>query len=270
MLPLKDENPTRRPAFITLAIIAACILIYFFVQPTSQTALVSPEEKAEANLVFNFTNAAIPCELVEGRPLTEEEIVTTVRGGDANACDQSPSGPAGVPEKSIFLAILYSMFLHGGLLHLGGNMLYLWVFGNNIEDTRGRFQYIVFYLLSGIVATLAHVATQPESTVPLVGASGAVAGVMGAYLVLYPTVRIVSIPMIPFLILFIGTFRIRAMWLLGLWFVSQFFINPNEGVASMAHVGGFVFGILAGLVWRARRRNVPRRRDLYEAQVPPW
>ncbi|HUS61046.1 MAG TPA: rhomboid family intramembrane serine protease [Acidimicrobiales bacterium] len=270
MLPLKDENPTRRLAILTVALIAACVIVYFFVQPTAQTALVASEDKAIANLEFNFTNAAIPCELVQRRPLTTEEVHDTVVDGVANACDRSPSGPPAVPGKAIFLAVLYSMFLHGGLLHLGGNMLYLWVFGNNIEDTRGRLQYLVFYLLAGVVATITHVLTQPSSTVPLVGASGAVAGVMGAYLVLYPNVKIRSIPMVPFLIFFIGTFRISAKWLLGFWFISQFFINPNGGVASMAHVGGFAFGVLAGLLWRSRRPEVPSTRAIYEVQNPPW
>jgi membrane associated rhomboid family serine protease len=139
------------------------------------------------------------------------------------------------------------MFLHGSWLHIGGNMLFLWVFGNNIEDRMGPLPYLVFYLAAGVVATLAHVAVQPSSTVPLIGASGAVAGVMGAYLVLFPNVQIRSL-----LIFILVLFRdIPAKWLLGFWFVLQFFTNPAEGVAWVAHVGGFLFGIAAGLVWRS-------------------
>jgi membrane associated rhomboid family serine protease len=155
--------------------------------------------------------------------------------------------------------VLYSMFLHGSILHLGGNLLYLWIFGNNIEDHLGALRFTVFYLLAGVVATLAHVAVQPSSTVPLVGASGAVAGVMGAYLVWFPNKRVFTL----FIIIVIPIFRsITAKWLLGFWFVSQFFVNPAAGVAWVAHVGGFVFGVVAGL---AVRRSRAARRAAWRA-----
>ena len=148
------------------------------------------------------------------------------------------------------------MFLHGNLLHIGGNMLFLWVFGNNIEDRMGIVPYGVFYLLSGVVATLAHVAVQPDSTVPLIGASGAVAGVMGAYLVLFPRVRIRTV----FLFILILIRDVPAMWLLLAWFVLQFFpfVTGNDsGVAYMAHVGGFVFGAAVAFLFRGRLRPAP-------------
>jgi membrane associated rhomboid family serine protease len=167
------------------------------------------------------------------------------------------SSSACYPDKGIWLSVLYSMFLHGSLLHLGGNMLFLWVFGNNIEDRRGRATYIAFYLLAGVAATFAQVAADPDSTIPMIGASGAVAGVMGAYLVLYPNVKIRSLILLGFILLFRD---ISAKWLLGLWFVSQFFIGPNSGVAAMAHIGGFVVGLLAGLVWRLTSRSSPTPR----------
>jgi membrane associated rhomboid family serine protease len=133
-------------------------------------------------------------------------------------------------------------------------MLFLWVFGNNIEDTRRVVQYILFYVAAGVVATATHIALQPSSTVPLVGASGAIAGVMGAYLVLFPRVPIRTL-----IIFFFIMFRdIEARWLLGLWFLSQFFVNPNAGVAWAAHVGGFVFGVLVGIAWRPRRPRNPQ------------
>ncbi len=250
MIPLKDENPTRTVPLVTVVIIAACVAIYFLVQPTGQgTLLGSTREQQREEIVFTLKTAAIPCEVVEGRPLTVEEVQDTFGEGDTTACEDVPTSPTAFPGKNVFLAVVYSMFLHGSLLHLGGNMLYLWIFGNNIEDKRGKIQYIVFYLLSGLVATVAHIAVQPSSTVPVVGASGAIAGVMGAYLVLFPRAPIRSL-----IIFFFILFRdIEARWLLGFWFLSQFFINPNEGVAWMAHVGGFVFGVLAGLVWRAGR-----------------
>jgi membrane associated rhomboid family serine protease len=151
------------------------------------------------------------------------------------------------PHKHVFLAVLSSMFLHGGLLHLGGNMLFLWVFGNNVEDRLGRVRYALFYVVAGVVATFTHVFLQPTSTIPVIGASGAIAGVMGAYLVWFPNARVLSL-------LFFIIARIRAKWWLLIWFVSQFFVNPNEGVAWAAHVGGFVFGALVALVLRQRRQ----------------
>jgi membrane associated rhomboid family serine protease len=142
------------------------------------------------------------------------------------------------------------MFLHGSILHIGGNMLYLWIFGNNIEDRMGSIPYLLFYLASGLVAAIAHIAVAPNSTVPVVGASGAVAGVMGAYLVLFPRVPIRTL-----LIFFLVLIRdIPAVWLLGFWFVLQFFTSPEAGVAWVAHVGGFLFGALVALLFRERLR----------------
>ena len=145
------------------------------------------------------------------------------------------------------------MFLHGGILHLGGNMLFLWVFGNNVEDRLGPVGYLAFYLLAGVVATGAHLAIQPQSTVPVIGASGAIAGVMGAYLVWFPNVPIRTLVFLGFLVFFP---EIRAKWLLGFWFVSQFFVSPNDGVAWMAHVGGFVVGVLTALLFRKPRDDI--------------
>ncbi len=250
MIPLKDENPTRSTPVVTLVIIAACVAIFVFVQPRETQDLAGQVE----NIRFTFETAAIPCEVVQGRPLTEREVVETVRLDDDTACQSTPLGPTAFPGKSVYLAILYSMFLHGSWLHLAGNMLFLWIFGNNIEDKMGKPVYVVFYLVAGLVATGAHIAIQPDSTVPVVGASGAIAGVMGAYLVMWPNVRIKSLIFLGFFVLFRD---VAAKWLLGLWFVLQFFTNPNEGVAWMAHVGGFVFGVLAGLLWRATRQQQP-------------
>jgi membrane associated rhomboid family serine protease len=249
VIPLRDDNPTRRRAIVTILLIVANVGIYFLVQPS-----VDDPDAAS----FTYRRAAIPCELVTGDPLTLEEINSGYVGEER--CERDDAGPAQFPDKSPFLAVLTSMFLHGGLLHLGGNMLFLWVFGNNIEDRLGRIRYLVFYLAAGIVATLAHVALQPSSTIPVVGASGAIAGIMGAYLIWHPNVRIRTI----FMFFFIFPFKIRAKWLLGFWFLSQFFVNPNEGVAWGAHVGGFLFGALVGLLLR------PRRQPAGYVGVPGW
>ena len=136
------------------------------------------------------------------------------------------------------------MFMHGGLLHIGGNMLFLWVFGNNVEDRLGPIAFTLFYVFTGIVATGAHVALNLDSTVPMIGASGAIAGVMGAYLVFWPHARILSVVPLFFILQFV---RLPAGVVLGLWFVMQFFTNPNSGVAWAAHVGGFVAGALIAL-----------------------
>ncbi len=246
MIPLKDYNPTRRFPVITLILIALNVGVYFFVQ--------RPYSDQSDQIRFSYEVAAIPCEVVEGRPLTEDEVIRTLRFDDDTACERQLSVDEDdevFPNKSVWLALVYSMFLHGGLLHLGGNMLFLWIFGNNIEDRMGIAGYIGFYLIAGLAASAAHIFVQPDSTIPVVGASGAIAGVMGAYLVLFPNVRIRSLLILVILVLFRD---IPAKWLLGFWFVTQFFTNPNAGVAWVAHVGGFVFGALVALFLRDRLR----------------
>jgi membrane associated rhomboid family serine protease len=238
MIPLYDRNPTSSTPVVTMLLMAACVVIYFFVQPHHTDV---------QDAQFTYHRAAIPCELIHGRPLTDFEA-------GHNTCDSNPESDPVFPDKNVYLAILYSMFLHGSLMHLAGNMLFLWVFGNNIEDRAGKVQYLLFYLAAGLVATFAQVALDPGSAIPMIGASGAIAGVMGAYLVMFPNVRIHSLIFLGFFILFRD---ISAKWLLGIWFVLQFFTGADSGVAWMAHVGGFVFGVLAGLVWkRARPRPV--------------
>jgi membrane associated rhomboid family serine protease len=256
VIPLKDENPTSITPFVTILLIAACVLVWVVVQQAGQR---------EDNDAFTFETAAIPCEVVQGRPLALEEIRDTVQFDDETACTSSPETGPFFPDKNEYLALLYSMFMHGSWIHLIGNMLFLWVFGNNIEDRLGVGMFIAFYLLAGVVATAAHVFVQPDSTVPLVGASGAIAGVMGMYLVLYPNVQIRSLILLGFIVLFRD---ISAKWLLGIWLVSQFFVNPNAGVAWMAHVGGFVFGVVAGLLLRAT--GEPEERRLPDPSPTPW
>ena len=254
MIPLKDYNPTRRFPVITLLLIVINVGVYIFVQ--------KPFDGNEVRqTLYPYEVAAIPCEVVQGRPLSVDEILTTLQTGDDSACERpSPGEEEGFPDKSVWLALLYSMFLHGSLLHIGGNMLFLWIFGNNIEDRMGIGGYIGFYLLAGLVASAAHILVQPNSTVPVVGASGAIAGVMGAYLVLFPNVRILSL-------IFFFIRDISAKWLLGVWFVMQFFTNANEGVAWVAHVGGFAFGALVALMLRDRLR--PSRVSRFEPEPDP-
>ena len=216
MFPLKDNIPTDRLPVVTIALIAANVLAYLVLQRGGWevTSLFSGEWSLAGE-------AAYPCDL----------------------SGQCPVGEPPPDHVSAPVSVLTSMFMHGGLLHLGGNMLFLWIFGNNVEDRLGRLGFAAFYLVGGIVATLAHVAVSRDSTVPSIGASGAIAAVMGAYLIWFPNARVRTI------VIFVLV-NVPAKVVLGVWFVLQFFTDPNESVAWMAHVGGFTFGVLVGLLLR--------------------
>jgi membrane associated rhomboid family serine protease len=166
-----------------------------------------------------------------------------------------------VPAAFSWVAVFTSMFVHGGILHVAGNMLYLWIFGDNVEDRMGHGRFIVFYLLCGVAAALTQTIINPDSIVPMVGASGAIAGVMGAYFVLYPKSRIVTL--IP-IILFFQIVEIPAIFFLGIWFLMQF-VNglgsvmttgePAGGVAFWAHVAGFIAGVSGVIIFRRPERQ---------------
>ena len=241
VIPIRDDNPARAKPVLTIAIIAACLYIFAAVQP----------HQSGREVEFLARHAAIPCEVVHSEPISNNL---------SEQCDgqlQIPGLPGSVepfPDKNVFLAVVVSIFLHGSWLHVLGNMLFLWVFGNNIEDRLGPIGYAVFYLAAGVAAALAHIATQPNSTVPVVGASGAIAGVMGAYLVLYPKARVLTI--IP-LFIFLQFLYLPAYVVLIGWFVLQFFTNPNTGVAVAAHIGGFIFGAAVGLFLRSTTQPIP-------------
>lgn len=235
LIPIHDENPTSRFSVVTLAIIIANVLA-FFSEPNLGTGVSS------AVVEFFYRWGLVPKEITSGLPVS------------LPGCE----GPC-LPDKNVYLALGTSMFLHGGLLHIIGNMLFLWVFGNNIEDTIGRVQFILFYMATGIAAGLAHVAVNPESVIPTVGASGAVSGMLGAYIVLFPRAHVTTI--IP--AFFLWTMRLPAIVVLGLWFVSQFIIGASQqvggGVAWVAHVGGFLAGAVLIIVIGGRRRLRPPR-----------
>ena len=162
-----------------------------------------------------------------------------------------------VPAYLSLPSILTSMFLHSGWLHFGGNMLYLWIFGDNVEDRLGHFGYLIFYLASGAAAAMGQVIVSGESTIPMIGASGAIAGVMGAYFVLYPHSRVLTVV---FLLFFMDMIEIPAIFFLGVWFVKELFSGVGSlgarsfsgGVAFWAHIVGFAVGATTGLVWRVR------------------
>ncbi|MGH7256445.1 MAG: rhomboid family intramembrane serine protease [Nitrospirales bacterium] len=225
MIPLHDDNPTSTTPVLTVALIAACSLVFVY-----QAAL--PSQSAE---MFVYKFGAIPA----------------VVFGLASL----PSELAGLPA---YTSLVTSMFLHGGWMHLIGNMLYLWIFGNNIEDVMGRSRFIVFYVTCGILAALSHALIEPSSTIPMVGASGAISGILGAYLLLFPRAQVlVLIPLGPF----IRPMYVPAALVLGLWFVMQVLSGgmslgrSGGGVAFFAHVGGFAAGM--ALVGVFKRPEVP-------------
>jgi len=238
VIPIRDENPTRRKPVVTLVLIALNLAVYFGIQ--------LPKESTPSNLIqgvseadeFTYRYAAIPCELAKGHPLDVDQFVSQ-QCSPAVRTNGAVGQQEVFPNKNVWLAVLFSMFMHGSILHVLGNMLFLWIFGNNVEDRLGPVVYVLFYLFAGVAAMAAHVAFNLDSTVPTLGASGAIAGVMGAYIVWWPRARVTSI--IPILFFF-GFVELPAAVVLGIWFVLQFFTNPNEGVAWVAHVGGFATG----------------------------
>lgn len=236
MLPIRDVNPTRITPWLTLLLIAASTVVFFAFQNQE-----TPDEQAE----FLYRRAAISCEIRTGEPLTASEI--------NNETCESGGGQPVFPDKQPWVAVLASMFLHGDIAHLLFNMWSLWIFGNNVEEAFGHLRYLLLYLVGGVVATIAFVAMNPDSTVPLVGASGAIAAALGAYAVLFPAHRILTL---------LGWFLIPlpAIIFLGFWFVAQFGLGGTN-TAWEAHVGGFIFGLVVALVFRRsllRRVAVPR------------
>ena len=224
-IPLKDDNPTLTFPIVTVGLILANGWVFFH-----QISLDVVESQR-----FIFQWGAIPYQLVTGKAIY---------------------GPSPVP---VYFTLFSSMFLHGGFLHLFGNMLYLWIFGNNIEDALGHFRFLVFYLFCGLCAAIAQVLSTPASTVPMIGASGAVAGVLGAYLLLFPGARIVTLF---FIIIIIKIIRLPAVVVLGFWFFLQLMGvmgGAISNVAFFAHIGGFVVGMVLVKAfqpkWARRRRR---------------
>ncbi|MDH7494181.1 MAG: rhomboid family intramembrane serine protease [Candidatus Saccharicenans sp.] len=217
-IPLKDENPTSRFPIITVAIIAVNSLVFLY-------QIFSPNGLEYQVLRFGI----IPYEI-------------THWGMEAT-----------IPRVFWPLSLLTGMFLHGSLLHLAGNMLYLWIFGNNVEDFLGSVKFLFFYLACGIAASLLQVAIYPNSRIPMIGASGAIAGLLGAYLVLYPSARVKTLV---FLFIYITVIYVPAWVLLGLWFILQLSnIGMGGGVAWFAHIGGFLAGLSLVLPAARKRRK---------------
>ena len=225
LFPLYDENPTKSIPWVTIFLIVANVLIFLYE--------LSLESSGQLQQFFQ-TAALIPYEITHASKTM-----------------------AGIPNIGV-LTFFTSMFIHGGWLHVIGNMWYLWIFGNNIEEALGSAKYVLFYLVCGLGGGIGHILAQPNSQIPTVGASGAIAGVLAGYLILFPTARIVTI--IP-LFVFIQVVRVPAIVVIGVWFVIQLLSGAGSltseaaaGTAWFAHVGGFIAGILLILVLPKRKR----------------
>ncbi len=217
MIPLRDDRPSRTFAFVTIALIALNAAVFLH-----ELSLHNPDQVETFFADFALT----PARLTQA------------------------------PSPNSYLTVFTSMFVHGGWMHILGNMLYLWIFGRNVEDSVGHFKFIIFYLLCGMAAAAAQVAIAPDSTVPMIGASGAISGVLGAYLLLFPRARVLVL--FPIWI-FWRVFYVPALLLLAFWFAMQLFsglavlnMDVNGGVAFWAHVGGFVAGVLLIPIFKKR------------------
>lgn len=235
MIPIRDSIPASRAPVVTYALIAVTGLVFLLQLQDPSGALVEQ---------FGM----VPARVFGDQPLQFMQLRETVFGV---VRERVSLPPAAVPE---WLTLLTCVFLHGGFLHFAGNMWFLWIFGDNVEDRMGRWGYLAFYLLSGVLASLSHLLTQGDSTVPTIGASGAIAGVMGAYMLLYPKSQVLTLIPIFFILEFVV---LPAPLFLGIWFLLQFFQGAmslssvaSGGVAWWAHIGGFAFG--AAMAWGMR------------------
>jgi len=236
LIPLRDNQPTSSFPIITIILIAANVIAYIAQQ-------VHP--------LISETLTMVPAEITHGIDVRHAVLIPT-EDGPLRIIPQAP--------HPLWITIFTSMFLHGSLLHIGGNMLYLWIFGNNIEDALGKVRFTVFYFVCGIAAAFAQILSGPSSTTPVLGASGAIAGVLGAYYLLYPNARVLSI--VPFFLAFVV--EVRAAFVLGLWFILEVIqgfegmgMQEGGGVAVWAHVGGFVAGV--ALIMACGGRNLADR-----------
>ncbi len=218
MIPLKDDNPTKTYPFVTVALIAVNTAVFVYEASLGELGFK----------LFIYKTAAIPIEVLNGIDIYPKSLVP-------------------VP-----LTLLSSLFIHGGFFHLAGNMLYLWIFGDNIEDRFGHLPFLVFYLASGVIASMTHVLIHPNSTMPLIGASGAVAGILGAYFLLYPRAQVLTLV---FLFIIVQIVRLPALVFLGLWFAIQLLSSSAGGnIAWYAHIGGFVAGVAFVFIYKKTKR----------------
>jgi len=273
VIPIRDVNPTSRRPWVTLALIATNLLVFLVWQPTLSA------NSAERSFFFFYCNAMVPWEVTHQTDLADGGAPAR-QAIEADLGQLEPGIGAALqdalrqkcPDKSWALSVLVAMFLQGGWLHIAGNMLFLWIFGNNVEDRLRPMTFILFYLLGGLAATALQLAFGPNSAIPNVGASGAIAAVLGSYLVMFPRARVYTLV----IFFFITAVELPAVVLLGAWFVLQLFsgvgtlgAEVNAGVAYWAHVGGFVFGVVVTWLFfrgrgeRQRLSEIPQRPDFF-------
>jgi rhomboid family protein len=262
MIPLKDNIPNERFPLITVALVVINVIAYLLSIRHGGSVINGPGTETvlhDAAIPYDFTHLGHYCTVLEAGRDEFGNVLTETK------C-QHGAFPGQVPTwASAFTA----MFLHGGVLHIAGNMLFLAIFGPNVEDAMGRVRFVAFYLLGGLVALAAQVLVGPNSTAPTLGASGAIAAVLGGYIVLYPRARVLSLVVIVF---FVTIIEVPAVFLLGFWFLEQLYFgsanltNPvggGGGVAYFAHVGGFVFGLALIGLFAVHRKSEPPRYPVY-------
>jgi membrane associated rhomboid family serine protease len=259
VFPLKDNIPTRRTPYVTIALIAANVLVFFLQLRGGGTFFGGPTEQTVVDwgvIPYEVTNPGDHCELFQGQVVCE---------GQPGVSGQADAQPATI------VTAFSSMFMHAGLLHIGGNMLFLWIFGNNVEDAMGRVRFVLFYLLGGLAAIALQTAVDTSAAVPSLGASGAVAGVLGGYLLLYPRAKVLTLV---FLFVFFAFIQLPAIAFLFIWFAQQAVFGLADltdptgeggGVAYFAHIGGFIFGLLAIKLFANRQQD-----DYVEPKYPVY
>ncbi len=261
MIPFSDADTHHRSyPVVNVTLIGLSALVFLYELVISGFGVLGGGSSQQLS-VFFCTWGFIPEELTRG------EAFTSLGTGFTSVSIETPA--------PTWATMFSSLFMHGGLMHFAGNMMFLWVFGDNIEDRMGHLKYLLFYLAAGVIATLSHWLIDPSSQVPLIGASGAIAGVLGAYLMLYPYNRIKVLV----IFFFITALQLRAMWLLGLWFVWQLFqgmasfgIPDQVNVAFFAHIGGFVFGVAIVAIYKLLTNQPlwPPRHELPSAPTQYW
>jgi membrane associated rhomboid family serine protease len=265
MFPLKDNIPLARFPIVTVVLVAINVVVYLLEIRHGGSFFGGPAENVAVHygaIPYELTHPGSHCDLATAPGL--EGAVSTV------ACQGMP-GVTGSPgsQPATWATAFSSMFLHGSFLHIFGNMLFLVIFGPNVEDATGRLRYLAFYLLGGLVALGAQVLASPDSTAPTLGASGAIAAVLGGYLLLYPRARVLTLV---FIVFFVTIVEVPAVFLLGFWFLEQLYfgtaglaspVGGGEGVAYFAHIGGFAFGLLLIRLFAGHRKAPPPPRALY-------
>ncbi len=258
MFPIKDNVPGQRFPFVTVALILVNVVAYVLATSHGGSLISGPDNHE----VFRL--GAIPYALLHSG--AHCSVVQLSSGAIRTICSTPLLAPNQVPAANplpVWETVFTAMFMHASILHIGGNMLFLWIFGNNVEDAVGPVKYLAFYVAAGLAALALQVAVDPSSTAPTLGASGAIAGVLGGYILLYPKARVLTLV---FIILFFTVIELPAVVMLGIWFAEQAVfgaVNLTDpaggggGVAYFAHVGGFVFGLLTVRALATRRRAHP-------------